>query len=355
MAAKNITPIVYGNWFEPLLILDNYKSLIWTTRYYDHGDFEIVLPMNEKTAVSCQATYYVVRPDDENVGIIEKVEARISETDEELIIISGRFLTQILGRRIIAEQTEVNGTVAQAINKLITDAIINPTIPERRISNFVLGDYSTTDTITAQYTGKNLYTVIHDICVQYGIGFKITLNENNQFVFSLYEGVDRSYNQSTNPYVIFSDAYDNLMNIQYQADFKNVVTAVLAAGEGEGNQRKTVWVSTDTLSVLSATGLYRYEYYLDARNTSSNEGEISEQDYLDQLAELGKENFTPYELTFGGEVIFTAIEFKKDVNIGDIVVIQDSRSGNAVSARIIEVIESISESGAYSIIPTFGQ
>ncbi len=355
MANKTITPIIYDNSGNMRLIVDNYKSLIWTTRYYDHGDFEIVVPLNKITATCCQATYYIMRDDDENIGIIEKVEAKISETDEEILIVSGRFATQILARRIIAEQTEVNGTVAEAINQLITDAIISPTIPERQISNFVLGDYSTEETITAQYTGKNLYTVIHDICTQYGLGFKITLNENKQFVFSLYKGVDRSYNQSENPYVVFSNVYDNLINIEFQVDFRNVITTVLSAGEGEGLQRKTVWVSNPNISVLPAVGLYRYEYYLDARNTSSNEGEISEQDYLDQLAELGKENFTPYEMTTAGEVLFTSIEFKKDVNIGDLVVVEDSRLAQAFTVRIIEVIESISESGAYTIIPTFGQ
>ena len=354
MAAKTITPVIYDNNFNMIAIVDNYKSLIWTTRYYDHGDFEFVVPLNKTMLSYCQATYYVMRPDDENVGIIEKVQAKITETDEEMLIVSGRFLTQILARRIIAEMTEVNGTVTQAVNQLITDAIISPTISERQISNFIIGDYSTTETMTAQYTGKNLYTVIHDICVQYGLGLKVTLNANKQFVFVLYKGEDRTFDQSENPYVIFSDTYDNIMNFEFQADFTNVITAVLSAGEGEGDQRKTVWVAADNLAHLPATGLYRYEYYLDARNTSTNEGEISEQDYLDQLAELGTENFTPYQVAFAGEVSFNFIEFKKDVNIGDLVVIQNSMENRAITARIIEVIESVSESGAYSIIPTFG-
>lgn len=356
MANKQIMPIILDNNFNMLGVLDNYKTLIWTTRYYDHGDFEFTIGVTPETYELCQVSYFIIRPDDDNVGIIEKVEVKISETDEETFIVSGRFLTQILSRRIIAEQTQVSGTVAAAINKLINDAIISPTIPERQISNFILGDYSTTDEITAQFTGKNLYTVIHDICTQYNLGFKITLNENNQFVFELYKGEDRSYNQSTNPYVIFSDVYDNLINAEYQVNFTNVVNAVLAAGEGEGNQRKTVWVSRPiSPNFPNPSGLYRYEFFDDARNTSSNDGEISEQEYLQQLAELGRENFTPYEVTFAGQVIFESVEFKKDVNIGDVVVVEDSKLNYSMSARIIEVIESISESGAYSIIPTFGQ
>ena len=345
-----ILPIIMDQNFNRIAAIDSYKSLIWTSRYYNHGDFEITIGISAQIISLLSVGNYVVRDDDENVGIIEKIDLKISETNEQVLIVSGRFLTQILARRIIAEQTQVNGTVAAAINKLINDAIISPTIADRQISNFTLGTYTTTATIEAQFTGKNLYTVISDICKQYGIGFKITLNDSNEFVFELYEGVDRSYDQSANPYVVFSNQYDNLINAEYQKDSKNLITAVLAAGEGEGLDRKTVWVTSDS----NPTGLNRFEYYDDSRNTSSNEGEIPEDEYLNQLAELGRENLTTYETTFGGQVNFTNIQFKTDVNLGDICTIENTDLGVAFSARIIEVIESVDASGKYSIIPTFG-
>lgn len=351
---KEITPIIMDNNFYKLALLENYKSLIWTTRYYDHGDFQITLPFNADIVKYCQCTYYIVRPDDENIGIIEKVDAKITETNEQYVVLSGRFLTAILARRIIAQQTEVSGSVASCINKLITDAIINPTIPERKISNFILGSYTTSQTMQAQYTGKNLYTVIHDICLQYGLGFKITLNSSNQFVFQLYEGTDRSYNQDVNPHVVFSDSMDNLINAEFEVDFENVVTAVLAAGEGEGLQRKTVWAATDKISVLPATGLYRFEYYLDARNTSTNGGEISDQEYLNQLSELAQEQFSSYETKSAGEANLQYLKYRKDIFVGDVVSMMDETVGLNTTVRIIEVIESLDENGMYQIIPTFG-
>ena len=72
------------------------------------------------------------------------------------------------------------------------------------------------------------------------------------------------------------------------------------------------------------------------------------------MAELGRENLTTYETTFAGEVDFTNVVFKEDVNIGDIVTIENTVLGIAFSSRIIEIIESIDASGKYSIIPTFG-
>lgn len=346
---KEILPIIANSNFTKLGTIDDYKSIIWTTRYYEHGDFEICTGVNPLYYSFLAVGNYVLRSDDDNVGIIEKVEIQITEENEEILIASGRFLTQILARRIIAKQTQVNGLVSSSMYQLITDAIINPTISARKINNFILGDYVGTDSIEAQYTGKNLYEVISGVCLQYGLGLKVNLNDNNQFVFNLYKGVDRSYDQSVNPYVVFSDQYDNLLNVQYQKDAKNIVTNVLAAGEGEGEARKMIWVSNG-----NPTGINRYEFFDDSRNISSNDGEITEEEYMNQLAEAGKENLTSYETTFAGDVDFTNVKFKTDVNVGDIVTIENTKLGAYFNVRIIEVIESIGEDGKYSIIPTFG-
>ena len=345
-----ILPVAMDQNFNRIGVIDNYKTLIWSSRYYEHGDFEISIGVSTNTIALLAVGNFIVRDDDENVGIVEKLEVKITETNEQLLIASGRFLTQILGRRIIAQQTQVNGTIAAAINKLITDAIINPTIPERKISNFILGEYTTTATIEAQFTGKNLYTVISDLCLQYGLGFKITLNDSNEFVFEIYEGVDRSYDQDVNPYFVFSDQYDNLINAEYVKNAKNLVTAVLAAGEGEGLDRKTIWVTNEA----NPQGLNRFELYDDSRNTSSNAGEISEAEYMQQLAEAGRQNLTTYETTFAGEIDFSNVGYKTLINLGDICTIENTKLGTAFSARIIEIIESVDESGKYSVIPTFG-
>lgn len=346
----DILPIVADTNFIKLGVIDDYISLIWTTRYYEHGDFQIEIPITKENVELYQIGNYILRNDNPNVGIIEKVDLVYSSTSSRVLTISGRFLTQLLGRRIIAEQTVVSGAISTCINKLITDAIINPAINARKISNFVLDNYTIATTIEAQYTGKNLYEVISELALQYKFGFIITLNDDNEFVFTCYEGEDRSYNQSTNPYVIFSDEYDNLINSEYQKDSSGIITDVLAAGEGEGLDRRTVWVTNSE----APTGINRYEYYDDSRNISSNEGEISDQEYMEQLAEDGRMDLTTYTVTFAGECDSSNITFGVDVNVGDVVQIENSILGLTSTARIIELIESVDSSGAYSIIPTFG-
>lgn len=349
MIMNKMIPIILNTSFERLAIVDDYKSFIWANRFYASGDFELVVDVNNVNIALFVQDYYVIREDDDNVGVIEDVVIQRSQDGNDQIIVSGRFLSgALLSRRIIAVQTTVSGKISDCINQLINENIISPTIAARTISNFVLGTYDITETMEAQYTGKNLLETISSICETYGIGFKVTLNDDNEFVFMLYEGTDHTYDQSTNPWVIFSDKYDNLLSSEYEENYENVTTAALVAGEGEGLDRKTLWV-TD-----GQTGINRREVYVDQRNIRSNDGEISDAEYNDLLQEAGKEKLTTYTAGFTGTVYFDNVQYKEDINIGDLCVIENERWGLYINTRLIEVIESVSETGSYSIVPTFG-
>ena len=97
----------------------------------------------------------------------------------------------------------------------------------------------------------------------------------------------------------------------------------------------------------------RYELYVDARDVSSNEGEITEQEYLTLLRERGKEKLLEY-LT---ETYFEAdiepqfmFQYRKDYMLGDIIILKNEY-GITAYPRIIEVIESEDETG-YKVVPT---
>ena len=347
---KPIYPIVMNTSFESLGLFDDYISFIWTPRFNSPGDFELCLPIDERSLSWIQYGNYICRVDDENVGIIEDIKLSVDQFGSEMMIVKGRFLSSILARRIVATQTQFNNTpVSGAVWRLINDAILDPDIAARAIDNFKWHAYTTEETITQQITGKNLCSAIEDICKAYDLGFKVTFNSNQQFVFSLYRGLDRTYDQNVNPRAIFSDKYDNLLASEYEEIYSTMVTDVLVAGEGEGLNRKTIWTRN-----VANTGLARYELYKDARNTRSNEGEIPEAEYYNSLKSEGKEEITSYTKAFSGQVDFENVKYKTDVNIGDLCVIENAKWGIRVNARLIEVIESVSETGEYTLNPTFG-
>lgn len=336
--------------FVRLAVVDDYSSFIWATRYYTSGDFQLIVDANIKNKSLFQKNFYVVRDDDENVGIIEDIKIERNEDAKEVLIVKGRFLDSIIGRRIIAVQTTVSGKISACIEQLLNDNIIDPDDTDRQISNFTINSYEISTTMQAQYTGKNLLDTISNICETYGIGYKVTLNADHEFVFQLYEGVDRTYDQSVNTWVIFSDTYDNLLSSSYEENYRTLVNAVLVAGEGEGLNRKTAWATKS-----DATGINRYEMYKDQRNIRSDDGEIPEEEYMELLKESGKESLTNYTTAFTGSVYFDNIQYKTDINVGDLCVIENSKWGIYINTRLVEVIESVDESGDYSIVPTFGK
>lgn len=339
-------PIILDKEFKRLCVIDDYISFIWTTRYHTTGDFELCIDVSNDKSTYIKRDFYVAREDDDNVGIIESVSIEMNEDGHEILIISGRFLSSILGRRIISQQTSFsNKTIANVMTTLITNEVVSPSIEERKIDGFILGEMNGDDKITVQYTGQNLLETIETLCETYGLGHKTILN-GDQFEFILYKAEDKSYDQSVNSYVVFSDEYDNLLSSEYFEDSKQLITDVLVAGEGEGLNRISEWAG-------NGTGLDRYELYLDRRDLSRNDGEINLEDYYDQLIEIGLENITNTITSFTGQVYFDNIEYKKDVFVGDICSIENTNWGIYINSRLVEVIESVDETGNYSIIPTF--
>lgn len=332
--------------------IDNYKSAIWTRRYYQSGDFELYIPATDEALELMQQNRFIMRADDTTqCAIIERVQITTDAEQGNYIIITGRMLQSILSRRIVWKQTTFSGGVEKVIRNMITRNFIEPEIEARAINNLVLGaEIGATETVKIQYTGDNIEEAIQDLCKTYKLGYKIALDfENKQFIFELYEGTDRSYNQSSTPYVVFSNDFENLLSTQYNSDGTNFKNVAQVAGEGEGTARKKV-------AVGSATGLARFETFVNASQVSANEGEVTEDVYLSLLQQEGIEALAEKAIqeAMDGEVEANyTYKLGTDYFLGDVVEVINEY-GIAMTPRVTEVIESQSETG-YTCIPTFTQ
>lgn len=339
--------------FESIAVIDTYESMIWTDRYNAYGDFEIYFTMDENLLEYIKEDYYLWLKDSEHSMIIEDIKIDADTEEGNRLIVTGRSLESILERRIIWGQRIFSGNLQNAIQIMLNENIISPSVADRKIANFIFVPSTdskiTSLTIDNQYTGDDLYTVIKGLCEENNIGFKIVLTDDNQFAFSLYAGADRSYDQTENPYVVFSPNFENIINSNYfssKAGYRNVT---LVAGEGEGASRKTTVVG-------SASGLDRRELFTDARDISSDteDGTLSDAEYIAQLRTKGLKNLADHMITtaFEGEVEVTRLfKYGEDFFIGDIVQIANEY-GNENSAYISELIISNSDEGL-SIYPTF--
>jgi hypothetical protein len=287
--------------------------------------------------------------------IIEKLLIESDVENGNHITISGRSLESILDRRIVWNRTIINGNLQDGVKQLLDENLISPSNENRKIDNFIF-EYSTDAaivdlTLKAQYTGDNLYDVIVSICKDNGLGFKITLTDDEQMVFKLYIGVDRSYEQTINPYVIFSPSFDNLLSCNYMESKIALKNVALIGGEGEGTERKYTTIGDDS-------GLNRRELFVDARDISSDDDgdgiAISDEEYMAQLSQRGNEKLAENkeDTSFEGEIDSTTMyKYGEDFFSGDIVQLADDY-GHESRVRILEVVMCENEEGV-SVYPTF--
>lgn len=346
--------LVLNKSLDVIAIVDVYESIIWTERYYEYGDFELYTAMTQDLLNYIKTDNYIQRVGSDRVMIIEEIRIDTDSETGNHITITGRSLESILDRRVIWSQTTISGNLQNGIKKLINENIISPSKEERKISNFIFKDSTDSQitglTVEAQYTGDNLYDVISKVCEEKSIGFKVSLNENKQFVFELYAGADRSYEQTNYPYVVFSPNFDNIINSNYLESKENLKNVALVGGEGEGTARKY-------LAIGNTSGLDRRELFVDARDISS-EGEdgqtLTTEQYNELLKQRGNEYLADYTdlVSFEGAVE-TNIMYKYGVDFfdGDIVQIANEY-GHEAKVRILEVVISENEEGN-SVYPTF--
>ena len=101
--------------FEKIGVIDDYESIIWTTRYYEPGDFEIKIPAGSQNIGLLEKDNYLIRYDDETVMIIERLNIITDVENGNFILAAGRCLKSILDRRVIWKLQKYNGTPENCI------------------------------------------------------------------------------------------------------------------------------------------------------------------------------------------------------------------------------------------------
>lgn len=353
---------VYDMSFNLIGVIDSFVSIIWRPAYYDVGDFEIYVGATHDNIQLLRENRIVVRNTDitvdsdgnviyKNPMIIKNIDLITDVENGDFLSITGRELKYLLHQRIIWTQTNLTGTAEAGIRRLVNENAVNPSDSKRKIPNLVLGaSAGLTDTIEKQLTGDFLDKAIVEICTNYNYGWEI-YGYNSNYVFIVYQGLDKSYGQTERPYVVFSDSFENLYNTEYQLNTEDYANAALIGGEGEGVERTYTTVNN------SVTGLERYELFVDANDLSSNkdsEDAIPQSQYLQMLQERGAEKLAETAITegFSGEVLTTGqYKFGEDFDIGDMVTVINSY-GISKNVMVLSSIESEDEQGV-SLIPQF--
>ncbi len=372
-----------------IAIIDDYKSLIWAKRYSAYGDCELYLRATHEHFTALQKGYYLERSDDDMICRIESIELDTDAENGDYLIVTGYDVRKILNQRIIRDTITFEGLAENFIRKIITANVTNPSVAARKIEEITLGaSNGFTEPWEEQVTFDRAFDKIEEVCQALGWGSRMLLRADGKFVFNVYRGIDRSYDQSENDFVVFSPEFDNISSSKYVSDSTSLVTVAVVGGAGEGVDRAIQTVGT-------ASGINRHEAFIDAKDVSRDieysvlietyPGGTMEVDnvtvyykwngnriaildhvanpskatlldivYLPMLNGKGEETIADNSgsVSFEGD-IETLIQFhyKEDFDVGDIVTIQNEY-GLGANARIVEVIETFDENG-HTVTPTF--
>lgn len=357
---------------ELLGIIDTAKSIIWHSVYFGVGDFEIYAQASPRAVELLQHGNLVTRPDDLEVGIIEKINIAYDPRDGRMITATGRFAKSILERRLIYNlsgtvntATILRGNVEEEVRRVVLEnAISCPFDSRRNIPQLALGDVAGLPHIIVDENGaaaqkqvsyQNLLTYTDELLQEYGLGATVILDEDAGVLrYVIYAGTDRSWdNADGNDPVVFGKDFDNLTSSSYEYDAATEKNAALIGGAGEGVERFY------SLVAGTQTGLQRREIFVDAAsiNRTYNDDNDVEQTYSDSeyramLNAAGTQQLNSNNATekFDGAVDIqnSRWRYNRDFALGDIVTTQDEDVGKYVNVRLREVLEVQDENG-YSV------
>lgn len=384
---------IYDSSLNILGVIEDYYSLIWAERYYEMGDFEMELPIEYVLNSNIAFDNFLYIPISDKIMVIEDIKPESLE-DQDTLRVSGRSVESILKRRIIETQVDVDGVAETLAYAFMEDNVTNPADTNRTISIFktTFPSVTLTETFKEQVDQQPLYDLIEQICKSTGLGFKI-VNESSELAFSLYKGADRSFAQSTNPWVIFADAFGNVYTSSFYDSIKEKVNIILVSSNDSVYKELYVWEAGQS----EPTGLNRFENIMETTidrwagikvDTSDPEptydgpqlthiqsgyhhltavgitvnpfvGEepntpkepLSDDEVLNILTTRGQQKVTEYKTVgvFEGTFDITGnFKYGTDFSLGDIV--QCVLENRNIKARVIELVRSYSTEGEESYV-----
>lgn len=355
--------MVLDNNFNVIGIVDDYQSLIWTERYNEAGDFQLDGDLNSTVFTYCKLGYYAKIESSDTIMVIESIEAEEQPRTSDKITVKGRSLESILDRRIIWGFITIGGNIQDIIKQVLIDNVISPIKDERRIPNFIFSDnpdpsLESISFNSMQYDCENLYDVICGLCQAGDIGFKIRLS-GNLLIFNIYNGTDRSKRQTTNPAIIFSEEYDNVIENRYSANKTSYKNVALVNGEpyeqpsGEYDDHNKFRVIAGD---QSASGLDRFEVSIDSglNSKDAQTGQpLTVEEYTNQVIAKGTEELSAMKVSevADGKLVEDYFLYGFDYFVGDIVQ-YDGLFGLSSPVRITEFIRCLDASG-YKEYPSY--
>jgi hypothetical protein len=252
--------------------------------------------------------------------------------------------------RVINTTQNLTDTTENNCRKLVTNFVINPSVGVRKISKVKLGDIKGLgNKYTMQVTGDNLMEELYTLAKQDELSIRLYYDYvNDEIIFEVWKGKDRTDNQSENTFAIFSQNFENILNDNYSRDDTKYKNFAYVYGEGEAEERFLIEVD-------KTNGEERKELYVDARDLQKDD-DMTLDEYKETLKNRGIEKLTECNRVETADFStdpFSNLIYREDYDLGDLCTYKNEELGILVDNRIVEISE-VFENGNKKIDVVFG-
>lgn len=336
-------------------IIDEFKSLIWTHRYSDFGDFQLdVLPTTSNRRTLKEGVFIGVSFTKQHMVIDEVF---ISEDDAGVpnMRITGRTPGTIIEDRIVTPNwlsPDVDdrvyyktGSAAVVAKAMVDEMCVLPgAIDETDVipDLVVLNQAGSTPNVEIAIPPKQLYSAFKDILDEHGIGFRFDydLSQTKPLRLILYKGVNR-------PTVEFTALLDNIAHESYlnsDRDFKNVAYVIAKSSR---------WVQVyGNGASPSTSGANRKVLLVEA--TDIDDEKIKEPKLTAILTQRGKtalKNHRKKRLMDGVITNYSLFKIGTHYNLGDTIYIRDEFGRR--SPKVVQEYIWVMDQEGFRSYPTF--
>lgn len=355
---------IYSPGMEMLGVIEEITSLLWTRKYFEPGEFKLLVPFNATHNRLLQEDNIIMKHGDTEAAEIKYISISKNLEGFEVIEVQGKFLTQWIGKRVIGTQLVNVSATAQALIRRIVDENCITTSAPRKIPSLSIADAPVIEGSNMLYTSEvydNALDAIMNIAQGSKIGFRINSDRSTgQHIFSIFKGMDYTEkNSSGNPPCIFSQEYDNVLEQEYSRSTEQYKNTAYVTGETRDDESfETVIVNAEN------SGLARNEVHVsggDIKQTYKDDDDkeisMTDAEYRQALKDRGDEKLEQYPISrsFASEINVGAnLIYREDFDLGDRVTCVNTKWNVRIDARITEITESYDVKGEGLEI-TFGE
>jgi hypothetical protein len=345
--------------FNRLGIIDDLIDAEINLIYDNHSSLSLTVEGTKDIVDLLQINRILVKTTDISKGYLIKTREYLDEKSTELQIIAPS-LSILLNDRLVLGQQEFTGTIEDVMKSFVLVNAVSPANPNRIIPNLQIStNHGIAINTTEGTVNQPLDEYLYELSKKHDVSFDILMDHTNKkFVFDVWQGADRSIEQTTNPHIIFAKDFDNVLKQHYTESVDSLKsTAIVLGEEVEGQPQEIVTVNDDKL------GFERKEILVDSskikktfRGENNEETTLTVGEYRALLDESGRTTLAEYTTirTFESDVDSESnFIYDRDYFFGDKVSIRNDDLGLILHTRIISVKEKEDRKG-YSLQLNFG-